>query len=148
MICCLRYLKETAVKQTVFTVLATALCAALALPLLAHHSVSAVFVMDKQILLKGELSDVDWVNPHIFVYVKVKNASGTVETWKVEGGPPAWYRRININSATFRKRIGEQVTIDGLPSKTGENYSYMKKVTFADGDTFESASPADVSKGK
>lgn len=135
-------------KQTIFAVLAAALGASIALPLLAHHSVSAVFVMDKQIQLKGELTDVDWVNPHIFIYVKVKNASGAEATWKVEGGPPAWYRRININSATFRKRVGEQITIDGLPSKTGENYSFMRKVTFADGDTFESATAADVSKGK
>lgn len=135
-------------KQTLLAILAAGVGALLALPLVAHHSVSAVFVMDKQIQLKGELTDVDWVNPHIFVYLKMKNASGAMETWKVEGGPPAWYRRIGINSATFRKRIGEQITIDGLPSKTGETYSYMRKVTFADGDTFESASPSEVSKGK
>lgn len=133
-------------KQKLF--LAVLAMAALAAgSLLAHHSVSAVFVMDKQIQLKGELADVDWVNPHIFLYVKMKNDAGATETWKVEGGPPAWYRRIGINSNTFRKRLGEQITIDGLPSKTGEPYSYMRKVTFADGDTFESASPSEVSKG-
>ncbi len=126
---------------------ATALCLAIA-PLAAHHSVSAVFDMQKKIRLNGELVEVEWVNPHIQLYMKNKTAGGAMETWKVEGGPPSWYRRVGVNKSTFSKRIGETITIEGLPAKDGSTYGFLQKVTFANGDTLESASAAEVSKGK
>ena len=118
------------------------------LPLTAHHSVSAVFDMQKKITLSGELVDIEWVNPHIQLHMKNKNANGAVETWKVEGGPPSWYRRVGVNKSTFSKRIGETITINGLPAKDGSTYGFLQRVTFANGDTMESASAADFSKGK
>ncbi len=114
----------------------------------AHHSVTAVFDTSKHLNLSGELSDIDWVNPHVFLYVKAKNSQGAEETWKVEGGPPAWYRRVGVNKSTFSKRMGEQVTIEGYPSKTGEPYGYMRRMKFGNGDVIESASPSDAAKGK
>jgi hypothetical protein len=115
------------------------------LPITAHHSVSAVFDMQKKIKLSGELLDVDWVNPHIQLRMKSKNANGVVETWRVEGGPPSWYRRVGVNKSTFSKRIGESITIDGLPAKDGTTYGFLQRVTFANGDTMESASAAEIS---
>lgn len=116
----------------------------------AHHSVTAVFDTQKHIKLTGELTEVEWVNPHIFLHVKGKTEGGTVQAWKVEGGPPAWYRRVNVNKATFTKRIGQQVSLDGYPSKVAaEPYGYFLKITFADGDSLESISAAEASgKGK
>ena len=125
-----------------------ALAMVIAVPVTAHHSVSAVFDMQKKIKVSGELVEVEWVNPHIQLHMKSKNASGTTENWKVEGGPPSWYRRVGVNKATFSKRIGEMITIDGLPAKDGSTYGFLQKVTFADGDSLESASAAEVSKGK
>jgi hypothetical protein len=110
--------------------------------------VTAVFDTTKRITLAGELTDIDWVNPHIFLYLKLKNNQGAEETWKIEGGPPSWYRRVGVNKATFTKHMGEKLSVEGFPSKTGETYSFMQRITFANGDTFESASAADVSKGK
>src|SRR3954462_4954245 len=63
----------------------------------AHHSVTAVFDTGKQVSVTGELTDVEWVNPHIFLHMKGKPATGgDVKDWKIEGGPPAWYRRSNV----------------------------------------------------
>jgi hypothetical protein len=112
--------------------------------LLAHHSITAVFDTTKRIKLVGELTEVGWVNPHIFLKVKGKIEGGPVVEWKVEGSPPAFYRRAGASSTTFSKRIGQTVTIDGLPSKNGAVYGYLQKITFADGDTLESASAADA----
>ena len=75
-------------------------------------------------------------------------ASGATQEWKVEGGPPAWYRRVNVNKATFSKHMGQTVTINGYPSKDASPYGYMLKITFADGDSLESVSAAEASKIK
>ena len=66
--------------------LALAAAAALfsALPLAAHHAVSAEFDSSKVVTLKGVVSKVDWVNPHIFVYFDVKDESGKVTTWRLQ----------------------------------------------------------------
>jgi hypothetical protein len=114
----------------------------------AHHSVTAVFDTSKQIVVSGELTDVEWVNPHIFLHMKAKTPTAPVQEWKIEGGPPAWYRRVNVNKATFSKRVGQQVTINGYPSKDSAPYGYMLKITFADGDSLESVSAAEASKIK
>lgn len=116
----------------------------------AHHSVTAVFDTSKQISVTGELTSVDWVNPHIFLYMKGKAATsgGAVQEWKIEGGPPAWYRRSNVTKTTFTKRIGQTLTIDGYPAKDASPYEWMLKVTFADGDTMESISAAEAQKAK
>ena len=134
------------------TLIALAAAAALiglaTIPLTAHHSISAVFDTQKKITLSGELLVVDWVNPHIQLRMKSKNASGAIETWRVEGSPPSWYRRTGANKATFAKHIGETVTINGLPAKDASPYGYMQRIAFANGDTIEGASATDVTKEK
>jgi Family of unknown function (DUF6152) len=124
-----------------------AVCATLAAgSLWAHHSVTAVFDTSKQIVVTGELTDVEWVNPHIFLHMKGKLENGSVQDWKVEGGPPAWYRRSNVSKATFSKRVGEKVIINGYPSKDASPYGYLLKITFADGDSLESVSAAEAAR--
>ena len=110
----------------------------------AHHAISAVFDTTKQIKIVGELTDVDWVNPHIFIHIKAKNSAGAMVSWKAESGPPAWYRRVGASSNTFAKHIGEMVTIDAQPSKDGSTYIYLLKITFANGDTLEGTSAAEA----
>ena len=115
----------------------------------AHHSVTAVFDTSKHITVAGEMTDVAWVNPHIFLHMKVKGSTGAMQDWKIEGGPPAWYRRANVNKASFSKHLGQQVSIDGYPSKDSSPYGYLLKITFADGDSLESVSAAEAQgKGK
>ncbi|MEI9813447.1 MAG: DUF6152 family protein [Acidobacteriota bacterium] len=129
-------------------VLVAAACAVWAGSVLGHHSVTAVFDTSKQITVGGELTDVEWVNPHIFLHMKAKSTSGAIQDWKIEGGPPAWYRRVNVNKATFTKRVGQMVTVNGYPSKDASPYGYLLKITFADGDSLESISAAEATKGK
>jgi hypothetical protein len=114
----------------------------------AHHSVTAVFDTSKQVVVEGELTEVEWVNPHIFLHMKAKSGTGPVQEWKIEGGPPAWYRRVNVNKATFSKRVGQKVTINGYPSKDSAPYSFLLKITFADGDSLESVSAAEAARAK
>jgi hypothetical protein len=104
-----------------------------------HHSVSAVFDQAKFITVTGTLTKVDWFNPHIAIIVDVAGTSG-VETWKFQSSPPAWWKGVGVNRADFAKALGQPVTIGAYPSQDGSRYAYMRKITFANGDSLESTS--------
>ena len=104
--------------------------------LLAHHSPSAVFDMSKPFVLKGTLTKVDWVNPHIDLLVDVPAADGT-ESWKFESNPPSWFRHVGLNRADFAKAIGQTVTIGGVRARDGSHYGYMRRFTLPDGNSIE-----------
>src|SRR5712691_8780170 len=93
----------------------------------AHHSFSSEFDENAPIKL-------DLVNPHMWVYVDVKNSDGTLASWAVEGGAPnAIYRR-GLRKEDFP--IGVQVTVDGYRAKNGSNMANGRTVTFLDGRNF------------
>ena len=62
--------------------------AAASSPLLAHHSFAAEFDSAKSITLQGVVTRLDWMNPHIWIYLDTKDDSGTVAHWQCEGAPP------------------------------------------------------------
>ena len=70
--------------------LVAALFAATAAPLLAHHSFSAEYNIADTVVLKGTLSTFQWVNPHAFLTIAVKDDSGATKLWRIEGGP-IWF---------------------------------------------------------
>jgi Family of unknown function (DUF6152) len=103
----------------------------------AHHSPSAVFDMEKRFTLSGTLTQVDWINPHIVVFMDAKKEDGSIETWKLESNPPSWFRRVGIARNDLAKAIGQNVTIEGNRAKDGSRYGYLLKITFADGNSLE-----------
>jgi hypothetical protein len=56
--------------------------------LMAHHSISAEFDTTKRVTFTGTVKKIDWMNPHIYTHVEVKEADGKVIVYKVEGGAP------------------------------------------------------------
>jgi hypothetical protein len=110
--------------------------------LLAHHSPSAIFDMKKKVTIKGTLTKVDWVNPHIVIYMNAKGAGGASEEWKFETNPPAWFKRVGVNKSDFSKGVGQNVTVEGNRAKDESNYGYLLKITFADGNSLELVSGA------
>jgi len=103
----------------------------------AHHSPSAVFDMEKRFTLAGTLTQVDWINPHIVVFMDAKKEDGGTETWKLESNPPSWFRRVGIARNDLAKAIGQNVTIEGNRAKDGSRYGYLLKITFMDGNSLE-----------
>ena len=83
----------------------------------AHHSFAAEYDRDKPITLVGAVTKVEWMNPHVYFYMDVKDKSGTVNNWAVElGNPAGLYRRGWRKEAL---KIGGTVTVDGSSSKDG-----------------------------
>jgi hypothetical protein len=107
-----------------------------ALPVMAHHAVTAEFDPDKRITLKGTVSKVDWQNPHIFFYLDVKDANGKVTTWQLQSLPPAFFR----GSGLTRQKIladTEEVTVTAYPAKDGtQAYGFLLTLTYPDGRAF------------
>jgi len=109
----------------------------------AHHSPSAIFDMSKRFILRGTVTKVDWINPHIVVFMDAKGANGAVENWKFESNPPAWFRRLGVGRADFAKAIGQGVTVECVRARDGSLYGYLQKITFPDGNSLELINPSD-----
>ena len=114
-----------------------------ALPLIAHHSFSAEFDSGKTVTLHGTISRVDWVNPHIFVYLDVKDDAGRTTTWQLQSLPPLFFRGSGLSKDVMLSSK-QEVTVTANPAKDGTPaYGFMTKLSYPDGHVF-SMSPQDA----
>src|SRR5438046_850426 len=120
-----------------------------ALPVLAHHSFAAEFDGDKTVTLQGVVSKVDWINPHIFVYVDVKDNAGKITTWELQSLPPLFFRGSGLTKDVLLSNK-QQVTFTANPAKDGtQAYGFLTKLGYPDGHVFSmSAQDADPSLKK
>jgi hypothetical protein len=109
-----------------------ALCAAP--PLRAHHSVAGQFDTTKPITLKGVVSKIEWINPHVYVYLDVKDDEGSVTTWALSTLPTAMMRRAGLTKEALMGKAGEVVTVAAIPARDGTKHlGWISKITYADG---------------
>ena len=121
------------------------LCAALlavlatpaARPAFAHHSPTAIFIMDDPVEMTAVLTGVRWINPHIRLSVDPVDKQAFPEPWVFESQPPQWYRRVGLSRKAFEDAIGQTVQISGRPARSGEPFGFLLKLTLEDGTTYE-----------
>ena len=109
-----------------------------ALPTLGHHSFAAQYDRSKPITLKGTVSKVEWMNPHIYFYVDVKDDAERVTNWAIEGGAPSMLYRNGWRIDSLK--VGDTVTVEGWLAKDGSNLANMRIATLVDGKTVFGAS--------
>ncbi len=102
-----------------------------AAPVFAHHSETAEFNPDVPVKVTGTLVKVEWLNPHVWFYVDVKDDSGKVTTWGFAGAPPGALMRRGITKDVLK--IGSVVNVAGSRARDGSNNASSRSVTFADG---------------
>jgi len=100
-------------------------------PVWGHHSFAAEYDGKQMITLKGLITKVEWTNPHIYIYVDVKDASGNAANWALEGYPPNTLKRTGFTRDLLK--ICEEITITAYKSKDGTLTGAGREVTFPDG---------------
>jgi hypothetical protein len=103
-----------------------------ALPAAAHHSFS-MFDDRKEVVLKGEVKEFQWSNPHTWIQLYVTDASGKVVEWSIEGGSPNLVGRQGWKRNTFK--AGDQVEITVHPMRDGQPGGSFMRAVLADGRT-------------
>ena len=105
----------------------------------AHHNMSAVFDFNQVVMQTGELSSLDWRNPHIYIFVDVDN-DGESGTWSFEGPPPGFFKNRNVDKSTFESFLGQDITVEASRARDGSLSGLIRQVTLTDG-TVVSACP-------
>jgi hypothetical protein len=98
----------------------------------AHHSFGVEYDSNKPISLTGVVTQIEWTNPHCFIYIDVKDKDGKVTNWKMEGFPPSVLYRTGWRREQTVK-IGDTITMTGWQSRVGGAWGHSREVTLADG---------------
>jgi hypothetical protein len=109
---------------------AACLMAAAALPAWAHHSFAAEVDASKPLKLEDTVTKMEWINPHSWIHIDVKNPDGTVTNWTIEGGSPNALLRRGFTKHSLEPR--SQIIVEGYQAKDGANRANGGDLTFAD----------------
>lgn len=106
----------------------------IALPVFAHHSGSA-YDLEHPINLKGVVTSVEWTNPHVFIYVNIKDDAGAIAEWRVEGNSPNMLTRVGWKKNMIKP--GDTILFTGAQAKTGTKVLRLISMTMPDGRKFD-----------
>ena len=101
-------------------------------PAWGHHS-HAMYEADLQVTLVGTVHQLQWSNPHVFLYLVVKDENGETSNWALEGGSPTVLLRQGWPSGN--PNPGDEITVTLRPLKAGRG-GLIRTVTFADSSEF------------
>jgi hypothetical protein len=97
----------------------------------AHHSFAAEYDAKQPITLKGSVIKMEWINPHSWIHLAVKNADGTTTEWMIESGTPNTLVRRGFTKQSLQP--GTEITVEGYRAKNGANRANGADLILADG---------------
>ena len=118
-------------RRTLLIVTVAASLLLLSVEAFAHHAFSAEFDANKPVQLRGTVAKVEWINPHTWIHIDVKEPDGTTTRWMIEGGTPNTLLRRGLTRDSLP--IGTEIIVDGYRAKNGTNRANGRDVQFPDG---------------
>lgn len=120
------------IRLVVFAILIAGLCASTG-QLFAHHGTGISYdLVTNPITLKGTVTEFRWANPHVSIFMDVKDEKGNVVNWSIEGSSISGYARAGFNRNTLKP--GMEVTALVYPSKVkGNPAAVVAKITLPNG---------------
>ena len=100
-----------------------------AAPMMAHHSFAAEYDSAKPVTVTGVVTKVDWMNPHVYFYMDVKDDAGSITNWGFEMGPPNGLQKSGWTRNTMK--VGDVVTVSGTLAKDGSKQANARSVVMA-----------------
>ena len=100
-------------------------------PVRAHHAFAAEFDAAQPITLRGTVTRVEWINPHTWIHIDVKDPSGKSTAWMIEGGTPNTLLRRGVDKNSIP--AGTEIIVDGYRAKNGSNRANGRDLTLPNG---------------
>ena len=102
-----------------------------AVPVLAHHSFAAEYDAQKPVKFQGTVTQMEWINPHAWIHMDVKQADGKTVNWMVEAGAPNALLRRGFNKQSLLP--GTVILVEGYQAKDGALRANGRDITYTDG---------------
>ena len=106
------------------------------LPGHAHHSFAAHYDVDQEVTVRGVVTDYQFINPHVLVFMDVENEDGELEAWIAETNSPSLFRRRGGALTQDSLKPGDVITLAGHPSRVNDNDLHISLIVFPDGSEF------------
>jgi hypothetical protein len=117
--------------RTKFLVLLVANFLTASIPASAHHSFSAVFDANVPVDVSGTVTEVEWMNPHAWIYIDVEGEDGETVNWAFELGSPNGLIRRGWSRKSVQ--VGDEISVAGYKARDGSNRGNIKSIVLADG---------------
>ncbi len=117
-------------KAKLLVLLASALLT-VGIPANAHHSFAAVFDAEVPVEKSGTVTEVEWMNPHAWIYIDVEGEDGEVVNWAFELGSPNGLIRRGWSRKSVQ--VGDEISVTGYRARDGSDRGNIKTITLADG---------------
>ena len=98
-----------------------------AMPLPAHHVAKAEFDESQPVTLNGTITKIAWKNPHVRLYVDVRDGGGKVTNWELELASPNGLMSQGWKVDSVKP--GDPVTVSGFRARDGSHVANARKIT-------------------